>query len=156
MLEAKHKMKLYFAVRPWENEPDNAEWTDDAGYKCRILRNSNSGTLCGYVGIPRGHALWGRPYNDSSWDALSIHGGLTYDGARGDLNDNAWYFGFDTAHADDFMPRVVERELENGDTTLLKYHECMKYRTWEYVEGEVVKLSMYLRKYEQGVITNVS
>jgi hypothetical protein len=152
-------MKLYFAVRPWENEPDNAEWTDDAGYKCRIVRNMNSGTLCGYVGIPRGHALWGRPYSDLlSEHALDIdvHGGLTYDGARGDLNDNAWYFGFDTSHADDFAPKIVEHLIESGDTTLLTYYDCMKYRTWEFAEGEVAKLSMYLRKCEQGVITNVS
>lgn len=149
MLEAKHKMKLYFAVRPWENEPDNAEWTDDAGYKCRIVRNMYPGTLYGYVGVPRGHALWGVQYSDSLLKDIDVHGGLSCDAVRGDLNDNAWYFGFDTSHANDFMPKIVERELENG-ITQLKYHERMEYRTWEYVEDEIVSLSLQLRAYEQG------
>ena len=149
MLEAKHKMKLYFAVRPWENEPDNAEWTDDVGYKCRIVRNMNSGTLCGYVGIPRGHALWGQPYTDSLLEGIDVHGGLTY--ASGSSPPDVWYFGFDTSHANDFMPKIVERELENGFNRLLKYHECMEYRTWEYVEDEIAFLSLQLRAYEQGI-----
>lgn len=147
MLEASMKMKLFFAIRPWENEPDHAEWEQEvSGYKCRIVRNETSGTLCGYVGIPKGHKFWGMEYD--SHDELSdignnVHGGLTYSQPE---NDGYWYFGFDTAHADDFPPKIVEQLIEIGRKDF-KFFQCMNYRTWEFVEGEVHWLGKRLWQY---------
>ena len=151
MLEAKHKMKLFFAVRPWEDEPDHAEWIQEpSGYKCRIRRNETTGTLCGYVGIPKEHRFWGVGYDsDEEIHAIAedVHGGLTYS-QQGD--DGWWFFGFDTAHTEDFAPKIVELLLstnyefkDNG----LRFHNCMNYRTWEFVEYEIYWLGMRLWAY---------
>ena len=154
MLEAKHKMKLFYPVRPWEDEPDHAEWIQEpSGYKCRITRNKTTGTLCGYVGIPKEHRFWGKSYHrdDEEIDAIStdVHGGLTYSG-EGD--DGWWYFGFDTAHHDDFTPKIVELLIstnyefkDNG----LRFHDCMNYKTWEFVEDQIYWLGKRLWQYNE-------
>ena len=154
MLEAHHKMKLFFAVRPWEDEPDHAEWVQYiSGYKCRIKRNATTGTLCGYVGIPKEHKFWGVNYEESDGELneieVDVHGGFTYS-AEGD--DGYWYFGFDTAHIDDFAPKMVEALIEsryefkdNG----LRFHDCMNYRTWEFVEDQVYWLGKRLWQYNE-------
>lgn len=152
MLEARHKMKLFFTVRPWEDEPDHAEWVQEpSGYKCRIKRNEITGTLCGYVGIPKEHRFWGIGYEESHVELseieVDVHGGLTYS-AEGD--DGYWYFGFDTAHIDDFAPKVVEHLLEvRGYTNepRFKYWDSMNYRTWEFVEYEIHWLGKRLWAY---------
>ena len=152
MLEAHHKMKLFFAVRPWEDEPDHAEWTQEpSGYKCRIKRNPITGTLCGYVGIPKGHRFWGIGYEDSHVELseikVDVHGGLTYS-AEGD--DGYWYFGFDTAHMDDFCPKIVELTIGMRGGVAdhdFKYWDSMNYRTWEFVEYEIHWLGKRLWQY---------
>lgn len=149
MLEAHHKMKLFFAVRPWEDEPDHAEWTQEvSGYKCRIKRNEITGSLCGYVGIPREHRFWGVDYSsDSELNDISenVHGGLTYSQAE---SDGWWYFGFDTSHADDFPPKIVELLINNGRKDF-KFFDCMNYRTWEFVENEIHWLGKRLWQYNE-------
>lgn len=153
MLEAHHKMKLFFPVRPWEDEPDNAEWIQEpSGYKCRIKRNPITGTLCGYVGIPRDHKFWGIGYD---WHeelrdiGANVHGGLTY-GQEGD--DGWWYFGFDTAHMDDFCPKIVELTIAvRGGVTDHKfnYWDSVNYKTWEFVEDEIHWLGKRLWQYNE-------
>ena len=152
MLEASMKMKLFYPVRPWEDEPDNAEWIQEpSGYKCRIKRNPITGTLCGYVGIPEGHRFWGNNYHgeNEEVDAISddVHGGLTYSD-KGD--DGWWYFGFDTAHANDFAPAIVELLINTGtNQNPPRYHDCMNYRTWAYVEHHVFWLGKRLWQYNE-------
>jgi hypothetical protein len=150
MLEAKHKMKLFYPVRPWEDEPDHAEWVQEpSGYKCRITRNETTGTLCGYVGIPKEHRFWGKSYHrdDEEVDAISedVHGGLTYAQAG---DDGWWYFGFDTAHTEDFTPAIVELLIglgrEVGD---LRFQDCMNYKTWEFVDDQIYWLGKRLWAY---------
>ena len=150
MLEASMKMKLFYPIRPWENEPDHAEWVQEvSGYKCRIKRNPTTGTLCGYVGIPKEHRFWGSDYN--THDELTdigdnVHGGLTY-ADEGD--DGWWYFGFDTAHINDFAPKMVEHWINIGRTDVGVLTDCMNYKTWEYVENEVHWLGKRLWQYNE-------
>ena len=155
MLEAKHKMKLFFAIRPWEDEPDHAEWVQEpSGYKCRISRNETTGTLCGYVGIPKEHRFWGVNYDgDEEIHAIAedVHGGLTYS-QQGD--DGYWYFGFDTSHAEDFAPKMVEALIDlRGDLSLksrlFNYWDCANYKTWEYVEDQIYWLGKRLWQYNE-------
>jgi len=163
MLEAKHKMKLFFAIRPWEDEPDHAEWIDGevdhpttnaTGFKCRIARNETTGTLCGYVGVPKENRFWGMDYDGEDRDLIAIsrevHGGLTF--ASGEKG--WWFFGFDTSHADDFAPKMVEDLIGLGGDLSLKsrlfnYWDCTNYKTWEYVENEIHWLAWRLAKYDQ-------
>jgi len=153
MLEAHHKMKLFYAVRPWENEPDHAEWVQEpSGYKCRIRRSPTTGSLCGYVGIPKEHRFWGIGYEESHVELseieVDVHGGFTYS-AEGD--DGWWYFGFDTNHYDDFSPAIAEALIRNGliegDLKYSNYYDCMNYRTWEFVEYEIYWLGKRLWAY---------
>ena len=149
MLEAHHKMKLFFPYRPWEDEPDHAEWTQEvSGYKCRIMRNEITGSLCGYVGIPREHRFWGTEYNThDELDDISdnVHGGLTYSREE---SDGWWYFGFDTNHLDDFAPKMVEYWLGRGYEDLeIKFSDSVKYKTWEFVEDQIFWLGKRLWQY---------
>jgi len=148
MLEARHKMKLFFAVRPWEDEPDHAEWTQEvSGYKCRIVRNETSGTLCGYVGVPKGHRFWGmghEPDAELSEIEVDVHGGITYSA----MDDGWWYFGFDTNHDGDFAPKMVEHYLARGYTDF-SYSDCMNYKTWEFVEDQIHWLGKRLWQYNE-------
>ena len=147
MLEAHHKMKLFFPYRPWEDEPDHAEWTQEvSGYKCRIVRNEITGSLCGYVGIPRDHRFWGTEYNThDELDDISdnVHGGLTYSREE---SDGWWYFGFDTNHIDDFAPKLVEMLIDRGRKDFA-FFKCMNYKTWDFVEGEIHWLGKRLWQY---------
>ena len=150
MLEASMKMKLFYPVRPWENEPDHAEWVQEvSGYKCRISRMEGSGALCGYVGIPKGHKYWGVIYDegDEELDAIAddVHGGFTYT-EEGD--DGWWYFGFDTTHINDFAPKLVELLIEFGRKDL-PFTDCMNYKTWEFVEEQIYWLGKRLWQYNE-------
>jgi hypothetical protein len=149
MLEASLKMKLFYPIRPWENEPDHAEWVQEvSGYKCRISRMEGSGSLCGYVGIPKGHRFWGTEYGThDELDDISdnVHGGITYSQQGA---DGYWYFGFDTTHINDFAPKLVELLIELGRKDL-PFTDCMNYKTWEFVEGEVHWLGKRLWQYNE-------
>ena len=156
MLDASLKMKLFYPVRPWENEPDHAEWIQEpSGYKCRIVRNERTGALNGYVGIPKGHTFWGEGYDEDRNEELNaiqedVHGGLTYS-AMG--KDGYWYFGFDTNHYNDFCPAIAEVLIANGllekDIKYGRYQDCMNYKTWEFVEDQIYWLGKRLWSYDQ-------
>lgn len=49
----------------WDSEPDRVDF-EHAGFPCMILRVAHSGHLCGYVGVPAGHPLFGVSYNQES------------------------------------------------------------------------------------------
>jgi hypothetical protein len=163
MLEAEHKMKLMFPHRPWETEPDHAEWVDEkVGMRCRIRRNPITLTLCGYVGVPTGNLFWGLSENsdDASelinakncWQELdmSVHGGLTY---AQDDDDGWWWFGFDTAHHSDFAPGLVMSML-NADPKhkLADLYDPEDYKTWEFVDREIRELKIRIRQLTEDIL----
>lgn len=59
---------------------------------------------CGYVAVSRKHKAWGADYQDIN---VSAHGSLTYASTHDEArkypvqHENAWWFGFDTAHSFD-------------------------------------------------------
>ena len=138
--------KLIEPCRPWEGEPDRAEWVDaDTGLHGRIVRNDITHTLCGYVGVTSGE-LVGVDYNDlvvldDGWDDYAPHGGFTYSGRDGDKN-NVWWFGFDCAHADDFLPGlyIKMRMVNHSGMAHRSWPPSANYRTWEFVDAEVRKV----------------
>jgi hypothetical protein len=77
-----------------------AEWEED-GYKLLIMRGPAS--LCAYIGVPKGHPLYGKDYDEVDIDC---HGGLTFSG-EGSQDTSVyrtpgyWYFGWDYAHFGD-------------------------------------------------------
>jgi hypothetical protein len=108
-----------------------------------------SGALCGYVGIPKDNVFWGVIYDEGNeeLDAIAddVHGGFTYT-SEGD--DGYWYFGFDTTHADDFAPKLVELLIEFGRKDL-PFTDCMNYKTWEFVEDQIFWLGKRLWQYNE-------
>ena len=144
MLEPEMKLKLLIQERPWEHEPDREEWVHElTGYKCTVWRHPTLGHLNGYVAVPKGHRVWGKGYDDVDVD---VHGGLTY--ADEDKETGEWVFGFDCSHGGDFSPKIL--------ATLMKYTEMdtesidfklrtEKYRTFEYVKGQVKSLAKQLK-----------
>lgn len=149
-----HKVKRDgWPAGPWDTEPDRVEWRAH-GFPCLIVRN-NMGALCGYVGLPPGHAFHGADYGTPPVDA---HGGLTYanrcaghichvpqDGEPADV----WWLGFDCNHMGDVAPSMLALRSQPGwpkpagawlDT----------YKTVEYVRAEVERLAAQLKGLEHG------
>lgn len=127
----------YINSYPWEDEPD-FKFFSHRGLPCIINRVHATGHLCGYVGVPMWHPLYGLPYCNSDWDGFSvdseinIHGGVTYAGNFKDLKPNIklshkyYFFGFDCAHLDDYIPNYPEIYRSDDKT----------YRNFEYVEAQ--------------------
>lgn len=136
---------------PWQEEPDKATWVDDITDLDCMIHRGPSGALCGYVGVPRSHPLYGKDYNEP--DVL-VHGGLTYANAcQEDVETESfgichvplegrehdiWWFGFDCAHAFDLTPKYSSSDF-------MDWKKDDTYRDWAYVTEEVHELALQLR-----------
>ena len=141
---------------PWMTEPDKKQWPDPAtGLPCLIVRQ-NMGALCGYVGVPEGHALFGKEYDDVDAD-LRCHGGVTFTGAcRPDAteeegichtpgageSDRVWWLGFDAAHCNDFIPRADADMRKLGIPSMAG---DSVYRDLAYMTANCTELAAQLR-----------
>jgi hypothetical protein len=129
---------------PWADEPDKAQWIDEAtDLDCLIVRNM-LGALCGYVGVPPGHPWHGVEYDVPD---VEVHGGLTFsDSCQEGAEDGpgichvpqpgrpaeVWWLGFDCAHAFDLQPRQADLLAESSKALGLTW----TYRTFDYVRDE--------------------
>lgn len=136
----------------WDKEPDKIQYLEEkTGYDALIVRNP-AGALCGYVGIPSAHPLHGKDYSEIDVD---VHGGLTFaNKCTPSANeaehichvplpgreDHVWWFGFDCAHCDDFMP-------EYGHKWSAFERNCT-YRNRGYVERQIKSLAKQLKGLE--------
>jgi hypothetical protein len=134
---------------PWDQELDSAEGTAH-GLPWAIQRNY-IGALCGYVGVPDSHPLFGKDFNfllstinqpePQPLDCLlSCHGGITY--ASKSAVNGYWWFGFDCAHAFDITP------LDNNNA-------IGEYRDMQYVKAECEKLANKLAVLPQVLLPKV-
>ncbi len=155
--------------RPWLSEPNHIEFEYD-GFPCVIHRNT-MGSLCGYVGLSRGHRYWKVDYRQIE-DSIDVHGGLTfsdegqiYDELPEGKYDDTWWFGFDCAHYSDIMPEHDDPESElqklirsraETDFMIKKLLELKSmrpdidgrkatYKTVSFVEEEIIKLVKQLK-----------
>jgi hypothetical protein len=117
---------------PWDDEP-NVGATDAYGYRCRLRRNTDLGTWCGYVVIPADHPWYGVSLSDL--DDVRVHGGVTYSGDN--LYEGEWVIGFDCGHAFDLIPKLMTGELGNepplGPQGI--------YRDYDYAMGEAAAIA---------------
>ena len=145
---------------PWQAEPDKRQWQDKAtGLPCLIVRNP-IGALCGYVGVPAGHPVHGKGYDDVD---VGVHGGLTFadrchEGAEEHSichkpapgeSDDVWWLGFDCAHAGDLSPQHAAtmreiRVMPEFRRLPSPYMRDDTYKDIAYVEGEVQRLAAQL------------
>lgn len=123
------------------NPPDtgtNEVWGDFNGLTTLCLRHGSLGHWCGYVGVPSGHPLHGKGYDDiHSTAEIDVHGGLTYAGDHAPTkeSDGTWWFGFDCAHSGDLVPGM-RSGFSVGDT----------YKDVEFVKAECERLAEQLWK----------
>ncbi|MFW6056647.1 MAG: hypothetical protein ACOC9B_05000 [Chloroflexota bacterium] len=151
---------------PWDGEPDKAQWVDEAtGLDCLIVRN-HSGALCGYVGVPKGHPLYGMDYDEvhAAIPSLGVHGGLTFastcdeDAPEGygichiplpGRPADVWWLGFDTAHAFDYIPLVAHRmKAVISDPKLREHIDGGTYCPFDYVKRECEMLAAQIATHE--------
>lgn len=130
----------------WNDEPDKAQWIHN-NLDCLIVRGP-SGALCGYVGVPEGHPLFGLDYDSQKLYHIDCHGGLTFadrcqpntDGdhrgichaEEGAANKVVWWLGFDCAHSGDLSPKYDGISLYET------------YKNFNYVRREVERLTNQL------------
>ena len=138
--QSQHVNRTGWASGPWDDEPDNRTWHDGAaGLPC-LIRRGGDGQLCGYVGVPREHDLFGVPFSDEDGPFFKVHGSITYAGERpsGSLGPNGyWWFGFDCNHRFDYAPgRAIKRSPPNIEN----------YRTIEYVTRQCAQLAAQLAR----------
>lgn len=157
-----------FGNGPWRDEYEKISWVDEAtGLNCIILRQRD-GTLSGYVGISSKHPLFGYAH-EAVPDAfgLHVHGGLTYSSlceamapepisvchvptspakpqlllAPRSVEEEVWWFGFDSNHETDLVPITPKRALrESGQI----------YRDQHFVYRECVRLAAGLEAIRRG------
>ena len=150
---------------PWTDEPDRIAWRDaKTGLDCLVLRQAD-GTMSGYVAVPPSHPLSGYRYDAVPAEIRSTpHRGLHYSAAcsrRGpeaisichidvvpqgraaptlehmSEGADAWWFGFDTDHPGDLVPK--------GPAPNLHREEGEVYRDLNYVAAETIKLAAALK-----------
>jgi len=111
------------------------------GYEWEVVSNP-LGYRCGYVRIPAGHPWHGKGIDDVNPDPF-VHGGLNF--ARADTDcgkgggDDAWWLGFDCAHAGD----APDPALPGHDPHMLELLQRAGWtvRSTDYVIGECVSLA---------------
>lgn len=144
---------------PWQSEPDKRQWQDEAtGLPCIAVRNESAGNWCGYVGLPPGHPLHGKSYNDMDVD-VHVHGGLTFADTCHDAEDDhsryvchlpepgepqkVWWFGFDCHHAWDRAPAYDARYKDHPILGGINHDQ--QYRTLTYVTNQCAALAAQLK-----------
>lgn len=142
----------------WQSEPDKAQWVDaNTGYACLIVRGP-SGALCGYVGVPQGHAVHKLDYDHGALYDIETHGGLTFSDECQPTDDpsehvchipepgqpdNVWWFGFDCAHSGDITPKY--NAMSTYDRSMFT-DGFDTYKTADYVVNCVTGLASQLQK----------
>lgn len=122
--------------KPWLTEPDDHLF-ESHGYVCHAVRRKQLGFWCGYLYLPQGHPDFGKWYDAVE---VGVHGGLTY----AELEGDAWCFGFDCGHFDDWSPKVDK--LYEGD----RYpNKEATYKTLQFVINELDNLAKQFKEREQ-------
>lgn len=103
------------------------------------------------------HALGGKPLEESCQIslALEVHGGVSFAGVPEGASDAHWWFGFDCAHAGDYLPRenrvqtfiseMIESMPKEARETMRRImNKPRVYRDQQYVVSECQSLAAQL------------
>ena len=127
------------------------------GLPC-VITFVEHGIRCGYVGISESHILYGLSFNNEILYDIDVHGGITYaqKHTRFGINDELWWFGFDTNHL--FDGKDMDKAFEYGliDEELYSYYKSRpkydrpKAATLEFCINECKKLADQLIEIDNG------
>lgn len=70
-----------------------------------MVKKNSFNCYCGYVGVPITHLFY--KAEPGRFD-LRVHGGATFTGTFEEIGDGFYFFGFDCAHYQDFMPGMTK------------------------------------------------
>jgi hypothetical protein len=129
-------------MNAWEIEPVPLRF-EVCGYLCEVKRNDHLMHLCGYVTVPFGHPAHGKGYDEVD---LDVHGGLTF--------SDSGKFGFDCAHAGDYVPRVAISLGEVGITRDPIFDTYETYKTVGFVVDQLVSLARQFKQLEIDYVPN--
>ena len=102
-----------------------------------VTVSNGRGYRCGYVRVPKGHPWHG---SDNEEVPAIMHGGCTF--AEADVScdkpgdDDAWWIGFDCAHAGDAPDSSLKVKSSRRDTFLFNWPDDGIVRDQKYVESE--------------------
>lgn len=121
-------------------EEGNLHVRTDYGFPVLLMRNSHSGTWCGYVAVSPDHPAHGKKYNSID---VEVHGGLTYgrfdpwrDSFVGAAEESKLYWlGFDCNHLYD---------MNFYGVTFSDFGDHRTYRTFSYALEETRNLARQL------------
>jgi len=125
-------------AREWPPEEYVVKRWVHQGLDCAISAGP-LGAFCGYVRVPEGHPDERLHYDDVD---VSVHGGLTF---RCKAKEGGSWFGFDCAHAGDFVPEVA-KIVDNLSNINNKPSKVGDNKVWrqEEVEAETNLLAEQL------------
>src|SRR6188508_661099 len=128
---------------PWDDEPDEVEWQfDDPPGFVGIIRRNELGALCGYVGVPHDHPLFGFPF--TGYGHLNVHGGVTFAAPFAIGHHIGWLIGFDCAHCFDDMPGMLAVLPPEYFERRARLSKMSAYRDLAYVRAQVESLARQL------------
>jgi hypothetical protein len=130
----------------WDEEPD-FERFEHAGLSCVLRRNPSSGTWCGYVQVPQGHALAGAEYqtlhrHETEENELVVHGGLTFGGKS--RYGEGWWFGFDCNHYGDFAPGYAAQRAKVLGACAAGPRYGESYASIDYARSHARRLATFI------------
>lgn len=103
------------------------------------------GYRCGYVGVPKESPLYGMSYDDEKiFDAVLIHGGLTFSETRDFIAPDLWFFGFDCAHFGDSVDLATPEGEAYLNDEILRFNS---FNSW-LLEGHVWTLKEVIAESE--------
>lgn len=155
---------------PWDNEPDKAQWQYSPTIACMIHRGGGQ-AWCGYVGVTKGHPLFGMDYDEVEEKYnLGVHGGLTFSAMCDGNEENgichvatdengkeieAWWLGFDCSHYMDKQPNFADEDRlkvnEEIEARYPIYDPERTYKDYAYVRVETERLAEQIAALDKNV-----
>ncbi len=130
-----------YSHKEWDDIPERLD-NEVHGLQC-VIKKTPMGHLCGYVGVDKDHPYYQMHYDDVDVD---VHGGLSF---AGELDDSGlWFFGFDCAHAGDYVPQM---NVTLEDLGLPQMITEESYKGLPFVMTEVGNMAKQLANYNRGL-----
>lgn len=106
--------KTDWPVGPWHSENDYVAWIDSLTHYPSVIQRLENGAWAGLVGLKSAHSIYLVSKNDTVYDYIDVHGGITFTGFVTNLAlsfypaQRLWWIGFDCMHDNDLMPREMQ------------------------------------------------